>query len=75
MIKITLKHSDFSDFVGDASVDLPVVPRAGDYIQYGVARNYKVVSVHFQPNYDGAVAVLHRIHDSAYDAVWRGDCP
>jgi hypothetical protein len=70
-IKVTLAHADFDFPKEHSAIEIPA-PAVGGYIQYGVGRNYRILSLHYQPSYAGVVAVVERLSKAEYDAVWQG---
>ena len=50
----------------------PAVPRVGEYIEWGPERFFRVMSVHYQGNYDGVMIVVEDVARKAYDMV-RGE--
>jgi hypothetical protein len=58
------------DIIG--SINLPFVPRVGEYIEYGPQRAFCVKSVHYQGSYAGAMLVVESTPTNVY-AMIRGE--
>jgi hypothetical protein len=52
-----------------ATTEFPVVPRVGEYIEWGPDRTYCVKSVHYQGNYPGAVIMVEFTPPRVYDMI------
>ncbi len=51
------------------TLEFPIIPRAGDYIELSARDFFRVVSVHLQPSYDGVGLLVERVSEARYDAI------
>lgn len=55
-----------------SETNFPVVPRVGEFIEWGPERFYCVKSVHYQGNYDGAMIIVQFTPPNVYKVI-RGE--